>query len=152
MYNNICFFSEKHLKFHSLRLNGLHEKDYAKNRFHVSSGNPSAGSILISFVLGCAGFFLLILVLTMVIVTLAREEQIHITSDAELKVEDCQDLIDGEVIEEEAEIHKKCSWHLNSLMVCPLKIVKIFLKIIVLPFQVLRSLFISNPLHYIEVI
>ena len=147
------FFSEQHFKkFHSFWLSGPQEKDSVENKLHLASSNPGAGSILISFVLGCAGFFLLILVLTMVIVTLAREEQIHITSDAELKVEDCQDLIDGEVIEEEAEIHKKCSWQLHSLMVCPLKIVKTFLKIIVLPFQVFTSLFISKPLHYIEVI
>ena len=33
----------------------------------------------------------------MVIVTLASEEQIHITSDPELMVEDCEDLVDGEV-------------------------------------------------------
>ena len=93
--SNIWFFSEKHLKFHSFWLSSLHEKDSEKNRFHVSSANPNAGSILISFVLGCAGFFLLIVVLTMVIVTLASEEQIHITSDPELMVEDCEDLVDG---------------------------------------------------------
>ena len=99
-----------------------------------------------------SGVFLLIVVLTPVIVTLAREEQIHITSDAELIVVDCPNLINGEVIDEEVKIHKKCSWQLNSLMVCPLKIVKTFLKIIVFPFQVFRSLFISKQLHYIELI
>ena len=106
----------------------------------------------IYLVLGCAGFFLIVVVLTMVIVTLAREEQIHMTSDAELMVEDCQNLIDVEVIEEEIESDKKCSCQFYVLMDFAIKIFNTFVKIIFVPFQIFISLFMSKPLHYIEVI
>ena len=147
------FFSEQHFKkFHSFWLSGPPEKDLVENQLHLASSNPGAGSILISFVLGCAGFFLLVVVLTMVIVTLAREEQIHMTSDAELMVEDCQNLIDVELIEEEIERDTKGSCQFYVLMDFSIKIFNTFVKIIFVPFQIFISLFMSKPLHYIEVI
>ena len=50
--------------------------------FQIFHGKPSIGSILVSLVLGFAGFFLIVLLLTMVFVTLARKDQILIASDA----------------------------------------------------------------------
>ena len=44
-------------------------------------GGPRLGAVLVSLLLGCAGIFLLVLMLTIILVTLAREDQILIDSD-----------------------------------------------------------------------
>ena len=123
--------------------------------FQIFPGDLSVGSILVTLVLGFAGFFLLVLLLTMFIVTLAREDQIVLSNDTVPLVEEseCTENCDHHE-ESEIEVNAKLgqSFHSNNL---PLRVLRTLFKPFLVPFQALKCIFKMKTLpenDYFEVI
>ena len=71
--------------------------------FQLNPGQPNAGIILVTLVLVFAALILFILLLAMVCVTLASEDQLCIMSHMETDLEDTADIVIVDNIEEDKE-------------------------------------------------
>ena len=114
--------------------------------FQVFPGHPSVGNILLSLVLGFAAFFLFVLLITMVCVTLVREDQILVTSDTVPLVEETEYFDNCEITEEETKFNSKN---------CLLRISTTLYKLLLVPSHVFTCIFNLQTLpgnDYIDVI